>query len=362
VLAADGRLVTVGPRTAAVWRTGTVGPTLGRLVDDFPSGDAGVIVSRDGSLAWMGAASANHWVLYDMHRGQVRATYPQTDRSIALPAWSPDATLLAVPLADGRVRLINARTGATLSFFVGLHGPASFPAFSPDGHSLAAGGSDGTVLVWDLATKHPLGMPFQHGGGTVQDVAFSPDGKTLAAASFDGTLNIYDIATHRTLHTYGIHQGVFLNVAFSPDGKTLAAASSQGAILIAATTERPLRAPLAGNTTVVLQVAFSRDGRTLATTGLDGNVILYDVATSQPIGEPLDAGDGGSEAVAFTPDGQTLASSYQHGEVLFWDIDPNSWQRRACATAGRNLTQDEWHQYLGSRAYQKTCAQWPAGI
>jgi hypothetical protein len=94
---------------------------------------------------------------------------------------------------------------------------------------------------------------------------------------------------------------------------------------------------------------------------LDGAVVLYDVATRQPIGDPLNAGDAGAEAVAFTPDGQTLASSYQQGQVMLWDIDPNSWQQRACATAGRNLTRDEWHQYLGDRPYRKTCAQWPAG-
>jgi WD40 repeat protein len=360
VLGADGRLVTLGPRTAAVWRTGRVGPALGRIVADFPSGDADVTLSRDGSLAWMGAVAADHWVLYDMRREQVRAVYPQTD-SIGFPAWSPDATAVAVSLVDGRVRVVSAQTGATLGVFAGLHGPAGFPAFSPDGHLLAAGGSDGTVLVWDLATDRPFGVPFQHGGDPIQEVAFSPDGKTFAVTSFDGSVNIYDVATHRALHTYHVHQGVFVGVRFSPDGRTLAAASPEGTFLIDAASGRPLGAPLAGHSAPVIGVAFSRDGRTLATTSLDGTVILYDVATRQPIGIPLDAGDGGARTVAFTPDGQTLASSYQQGQVVLWDIDPNSWQQRACSTAGRNLTRDEWHQYLGARAYQKTCPQWPAG-
>jgi WD40 repeat protein/DNA-binding SARP family transcriptional activator len=361
VLAADGRLVTLGLRSAAVWRIGSVGPTLGRLIGDFPSGDAGVTLSSDGSLAWMGAVAANHWQLYDMRREQVRKTYPQND-SIALPAWSPDAKTLAVPLADGRVRLTDAKTGATLGLLVGLHGPVSFPAFSPDGHILAAGGSDGTVVDWDLATKRPLGTAIQHRGGAIQEVAISPDGKTLAATSLDGSLNIYDLATHRALHTYAVHQGVLLGVAFSPDGKTLALGSSEGIILIAAATGRALRTPISGQSTaVVFNIAFSRDRHTLATASIDGTVTLYDIATLQPIGDPLDAGDGGAEAVAFTPDGKTLASSYQQGQVLLWDIDPNSWQQRACATAGRNLTRDEWHQYLGNRPYHKTCTQWPAG-
>jgi len=360
-LGAGGRLVTLAPRTVAVWRTRSVGPALGRLAADFRSADAGVILSRDGSLAWMGAVAANHWILYDMLRDQVRATYPQTD-NIALPAWSPDATTLAVPLADGRVRLVSAKTGAALGQFTGLRGPAGFPAFSPDGHALAAGGADGTVLVWDVATKRPLGAPFQDGAGAIQDVAFSPDAKVLAVSSLDGTLKMYDVATRRALHTYDVRGGVVLVIAFSPDGKTLAAASSpDGAILIDTATGRLLHAPLAGRSDIVLAVAFSRDGRTLATGSIDGTVILYDAATRQPIGDPLDAGDGEAEAVAFTPDGGTLAGSYHDGQVVLWDIDPDSWQQRACTTAGRNLTRDEWHQYLGNRPYHKTCPQWPTG-
>jgi WD40 repeat protein len=110
----------------------------------------------------------------------------------------------------------------------------------------------------------------------------------------------------------------------------------------------------------VIDVAFSSSGKTLATASLDGTVILYDVASRQAIGDPLNAGYGIVADVSYTPDGRTLASAYGQGQIVLWDINPDAWQPRACNLAGRNLTRDEWHQYLGDRPYHKTCAQWPA--
>ena len=59
-------------------------------------------------------------------------------------------------------------------------------------------------------------------------------------------------------------------------------------------------------------------------------------------------------------DGRTLAAAYGQGQIVLWDINPDAWEQRACNLAGRNLTRDEWHQYLGTRPYHKTCGQWSA--
>jgi WD40 repeat protein len=213
--------------------------------------------------------------------------------------------------------------------------------------------------VWDVATHRLLDSPIQV-GGAVYGVAFSPNGKTLAVASEDGTLTAYDLATRRRLFTYTGNQGL-LRVAFSPDDNTLAVASPNGTLLIDPRTGRSQGEPLTGHSSIVTDVAFSSSGNTLATSSLDGTVILYDVSSRQAIGDPLTAGYGAVGLVSYAPDGHTLAAGYGEGQIVLWDINPDAWQRRACNLAGRNLTRDEWHQYLGTRPYQRTCSQWPAG-
>jgi WD40 repeat protein len=357
VLAAHDRLVTVDGRTLAIWRLGS-GSTLGRVIARLSNSSGAVYLSPDGSVAFIGALTANHSDFFDIRRGQVRASYRKT-KPISYAAWSPDGKAIAIAFDDGTVRLVSSTTGATLATFSGHHGPALVTAFSPDGHTLAAGGADGTALVWDVATHRLLDSPIQV-GGVVYGVAFSPNGKTLAVASEDGTLTAYDLATRRRLFTDTANQGL-LRVAFSPDDNTLAVASPNGTLLINPRTGRPQGEPLTGHSSIVTDVAFSSSGNTLATSSLDGTVILYDMASRQAIGDPLTAGYGAVGLVSYAPDGRTLAAGYGEGQIVLWDINPDAWQVRACNLADRNLTRDEWRQYLSTRPYQRTCSQWPAG-
>src|SRR5262249_13132625 len=164
--------------------------------------------------------------------------------------------------------------------------------------------------------------------------------------------------TCRRIHTFASYEEA-LHVAFSPDSRTLAIAGSAGTILLDVATMQTLGGPLTGHTALVFDVAFTRDGHTLATASDDGTIVLYDVSSRLAIGDPLTANDGRATGVALTPDSRTLFSSTDGGEVVQWNIDPNSWQQLACNDAGRNLTHDEWHQYLGNGPYHQTCAQWP---
>jgi WD40 repeat protein len=112
----------------------------------------------------------------------------------------------------------------------------------------------------------------------------------------------------------------------------------------------------------VSSVAFSPDRKTLASASGDQTVRLWDVATHQALGEPLRGHIDAVHSVAFSPDGKTLASGGKDHTVWLWDVSLDSWIRRACARANRNLSLAEWQQYVGKDVpYETTCPEFPAG-
>ena len=343
----DGRYLATGSRgkTARV-----VEPTTGKELLRVTHADDvyAVAFSPDGRYL---ATGSQDWTarVVDTTTGEwLQVTH---EGAVYAVAFSPDGRYLATGSQDWTARVVETMTGKELIRFT-QESYVNAVAFSADGRYLATGSRDKTARVVDTTTGKEL-LRVTH-EDAVNAVAFSADGRYLATGSADNTARVVDTTTGKELIRV-THEGAVVAVAFSPDGRYLATGSEDWTTRVVETTTGKELIRVA-HEDVVYTLAFSPHGRYLATGSGDRTARVVETTTGKELIRLLHHGIVGT--VAFSPDARVLytltvkdnvATSRRHllrAEDLI---------AATCARLTRNLTPEEWKQYLGDAPYRKTC-------
>ena len=136
-------------------------------------------------------------------------------------------------------------------------------ALSRTGRWLAAGASQGWILLWDRERGgHPLQIRFRH--GSLNDLQFSPDEHQLAIANRElGLHAVGQSAGPRLLRSDDRNYGA---VRFSSDGQTILVITGKGTIETLDTFSGTTQVNICCST-IYGEVAFSPDGRFIANAG-----------------------------------------------------------------------------------------------
>lgn len=232
-------------------------------------------------------------------------------------------------------------------------------------------GEDGIAVPWNDTAHHRLFLlaadnvkVFDQLGnyiGPTITIDEPGTGISTAQSSADGTKVVISVNGRTSL--YDAVTGLKLDVPSQP---LVASVVSPNGVAVGSTIEGDLWIfdpdtlekldELPGLHGYAELLTLNADGTTLAAENESDGIRIYDVPSRTQIGENIPDVDGALGYFAMRPDGLELAIPYGDLGLVLWDLDPQTWLDKACSLAGRNLSPQEWDQYLGSFGeYHQSC-------
>ena len=286
-------------------------------------------------------------------------------RPIALAA-APTGSKFVACLEDGSVRIIDAKTHATLRTLDKHPGPAYAAAWSADGNFVATGDETARIWIHNALTGAKVREYRSHTKG-IQKLSFNLPGSLLLSTGKDDECHVYDLRTpsikERTkvlgkgLNFYGgtFHpklpytfavgmlgggvrlydalqgrttgfftdaggQGVF-DVCFNPAGTRMVSAGRDGFAVEWDPMRQAKIGKLKGHGDWVVYSAMSPNGALVATGSSDRTVKVWDTKTLAKVAEIPNEFTVGSP-VLFTADGASLVTVTDAGDLQFSAVSP----------------------------------------
>jgi WD40 repeat protein len=344
-----------------------------------------------------GTGGLDHWK-------DKRGAFVDTRASRQVLAFNPVRDEIATAGPDTTARLWDARTGRELQR-LNREALVTAVAFDRQGRWLATSDEGGSVCLWDPASGQQLRCMQQ--GAPVYSIEVSPSSALLATVSSDGVIVVWRADSGqlltRLVSDAGIERARFdpsekvlatfgalftgrlptrlwslqtsaelwkvdadadgdAGVAFDATGQTMVLAQANGGLSWwdLATHARKFSTTVGGS--YVLAMARTDDAQFLATINGDRELRIWELQSGRMVRRIPYEGD--LMGVAVSSDSRRFAVMGQDHEEHVIEIDeirPADLVAAACGKVGRNLTRNEWRQYLEGEPYRLTCPSLPEG-
>jgi WD40 repeat protein/serine/threonine protein kinase len=245
-------------------------------------------------------------------------------KSIHTIAMTADETEAFVATHDGTMNILSTASGATLMSWKADR-LLDCAAFSPDGRTVIAGATDGTVEIWNIASQQALALrSSQEHHDSVEACIISSDSRLGFTGSLDGKGTVWDLATKRPVYRLSGGDAVF-RAAFSPDNKRLAISrqnNSIGEIFDMASGKR--LCVLRGHSAAIRAISFNKQANRILTSSFDANANLWRTDNCQLLLRMHHSAMVTSSS--FANNDESVVTSTSDGAAMVWNLKTHDYE------------------------------------
>ena len=305
---------------------GAGGRELSRI--ELPAGSARAALSRDGHWLAYGAV-VDVVTLTDLRSGatrELKAAGPPPDpdasnRLLRVLAFTDDTNTLVAGGVDGVLRVWDvASARIRRSIELGTRLPICMK-LSPAGDWAAIGDAGGRLRLFDLRDGTLLRELKGH-DAAVWSLALSPDRTRLASGDIDARVIVWDIAAGRSIAHQDTNDGWITAMCFSPDGATVAMGRADSTIRLLHLEDASTAGVLRGHRHAVVHVDWQPDG-TLHTISLDGAAKTWNAQSALQV-PTITTRQPQSIGLAFDRRGERVLVGGSDGTVRSWTVPPGA--------------------------------------
>ena len=229
--------------------------------------------------------------------------------------WSHNGKMIAAPNSNGSVIVWNVASEIKLREILGHEGKVYGVAWSLDDNMVASAGWDRSIKLTNIidGQEHAIET-----NSAINALVWIPETTYLAVGTESQGVQFWDTEGGKQVASIRAHDGNINNLSISPNGRLLATASGDQTIVIWDIKAQAQVAKFSGFGDWVFDVAWSPDGKFLCSCSWDKTIRIWDIEKRNLIGI-CEGHEANIESISYSCDGKIFASKSHDSTVRLWN-------------------------------------------